>query len=494
MRIKLNPEIRELLNLVRLEVDADQDLFVVGGAIRDGLVERDVHDLDFVMSKDPTPLARRLAKRLGVNFYVLDDERHTARVLYRLAEGRTSPLDFVQFTGDDLEQDLRNRDFTVNAMAVSVQDLETLIDPLDGRQDLAKGLIRPCSAHALLDDPVRVLRGVRLALQFNFRYAENLPAMMREASAHLPETSYERQRDEFFKILEGPRPADGMRDCQRFDVFAAMIPCLQDQLLIPVSPPHELPLFEHTLKVVRQYAFMLDRLTSARLENEDAPWWLEKLITDLGAFADRLLDYHQEEITLGRTKRGLALLGALLHDAGKPSTMELGDDGNLHYYGHAEIGSELAYHTAKRLQLSNAESDWVRTLVENHMQLIPMARAETPPDRREVYYFFNQVGEVGVAIALHYLADTLATYQDQLTPHKWARTTQTVRRLLEGWFEERYTIVSPTLLLNGDDLQRMFGLQPGKRIGQMLRMLEEAQASGEVETQEAAIAFIKSRL
>ena len=101
---------------------------------------------------------------------------------------------------------------------------------------------------------------------------------------------------------------------------------------------------------------------------------------------------------------------------------------------------------------------------------------------------------IGVAIALHYLADTLATYQDQLTQHKWAQTTQTVRRLLEGWFEERYTIVSPALLLDGDDLQRMFGLRPGKQIGHLLRILKEAQASGEVVTQEAAIAFIKARL
>ncbi len=128
------------------------------------------------------------------------------------------------------------------------------------------------------------------------------------------------------------------------------------------------------------------------------------------------------------------------------------------------------------------------------MQLIPMARAETPPDRRAVYHFFDQVGEVGVAIALHYLADTLATYQDQLTQHKWAKTTQTVRRLLEGWFDEHQTVIFPTLLLDGDDLQRKFGLRPGERIGQLLRLLKEAQASGEVETQEAAISFIKSRL
>jgi hypothetical protein len=91
------------------------------------------------MPENPYTLAKRLAKRLGVGFFVLDDERHTARVVYEDHKGRFFPLDFVQFTGASLTEDLLNRDFTLNAIAIPVDDLDQVIDPLDGRVDLEGG-------------------------------------------------------------------------------------------------------------------------------------------------------------------------------------------------------------------------------------------------------------------------------------------------------------------------------------------------------------------
>ena len=207
MRLKFNPEIMGLLEIVRGEMDAACEPYLVGGAVRDAIIGCEVNDLDFAMEGDPTQLAKRVAKRLQVPFFLLDDERHTARVLYRDQAGQFSPLDFVQFTGNGLNDDLYNRDFTINAIALSVRDLSQIIDPLNGQSDLEAGLLRPCTALALLDDPVRVLRGIRVALQFDLVYSPDLPSLMRAASRQLPETSNERQRDEFFKILEGPEPA-----------------------------------------------------------------------------------------------------------------------------------------------------------------------------------------------------------------------------------------------------------------------------------------------
>ncbi len=178
MRLKFNSNLLDIFNLILEIMPSDQEIFLVGGAVRDNLLGRALHDLDFALPVDPTLLARKLARRLSVGYFVLDDDRHTARVLYRDGGGENISLDFVKFTGKNLSEDLSNRDFTINAMAVSLRDLDTVIDPLKGQEDMRRYLIRVCSVHALLDDPVRVLRGIWMAVQFRMAYASGVEDLM----------------------------------------------------------------------------------------------------------------------------------------------------------------------------------------------------------------------------------------------------------------------------------------------------------------------------
>ncbi len=494
MRLTFRPEIRQLLDLLRGELTAEQDLYLVGGAVRDAFLGREINDLDFAMADDPTGLAKRVAKRLKAGFFVLDDERHTARVLYKSAQGEILPLDFVQFTGSGLEEDLRHRDFTVNAIAFSLRDEENIIDPLDGRGDLDAGLLRPGSPQALLDDPVRVLRGIRLALDFGFDFVEGLPAQMQAAAGFLPATSYERQRDEFFKILEGPDPGKGMRYCRKYQVFATLIPPLTEQEDIPASPPHTMPLFDHTIEAVANYGSLLDQICSGDVVQDDPPWWLAYAGAELSSFSREIDAFFAEEVTPGRSKRGLALLGTLLHDIGKPLTMKQGEDDRLHYTGHARVGADLAGDACRRLKLSNAEADWVQRMVGQHMKLLPLVNAKKRLSPKTIYRFFKAVEDVGVAIALHSLADTAATFGDSLTPEKWAAAVAVTRQLLSAWWEHQDEVISPTLLLDGNDLQAEFDLKPGKQIGELLERLREAQAIGEVRDLPEAKAFIQSQI
>lgn len=494
MRLKIEPEHLALLALVRAECEPGQELYVVGGAVRDILLGVPVHDLDFVMPENPYSLARRLAKRLDVGFFVLDDKRHTARVVFEDQKGRSFPLDFVQYTGMSLTEDLFNRDFTLNAMAISLDDLDQVIDPVDGLIDLDRGILRACSPHALLDDPVRVLRGIRLVQQFNFTFAPGLDRDMRTAAVELARTSYERQRDEFFRILSGPDPAEGLRACLRLEVFETLLPPLIDLESIPASPPHHHPLIEHTMQTVDYYHQLLTDLTTDQTLYEGDDGHREVVHHHLGKFLDALRAYFTEEITPGRSKAALALFGALLHDIGKPLTVKAGQDGRLNFYHHAVVGAELARRMAKHLQLSNAESDWVERMVLNHMQLLSLINAESLPDRRAIYHFYNKSGETGVAVAVHALADTFATYGSDLDQSLWQSAVCVVETLLSGWFEHREAIVSPSPLLNGHELQLTFGVAPGKHIGLLLRQLVEEQASGNINTKEEAQDYVRSQL
>jgi len=494
MRLNLSSELSKILDVVRKEIKADQDLYIVGGAVRDVLLGRELNDLDFVLSENPTFLAKQVARKLNAGFFVLDDERNTARVVYRRDGNHLFPLDFVKFTGKSLQSDLEHRDFTINAIAIQVKDLEKFIDPLGGVKDLADGLLRACSDRSLLDDPVRVLRGIRLSMQFTFRYSADLSELMKQASPNLPKTSYERQRDEFFKILEGPKPGEGMVHCRRFDVFNTLIPHLTEQEDIPASPPHTLPLFDHTITVIK---YLDNLLKGSQLNSgggKEIPWWQSHFKSKINKYYKLIKHYLDEEITPGRSKKGLLLFCGLLHDIGKPDTLTAGEDGYLHFYNHAEVGADLAWQAAKRLQLSNAESEWVRKVVRNHMRLLPLLNKDRKPNRKEVHHYFKKTGETGVAIVLLSLADTLGTYNQNLLPERWDQALDVCEVMLSAWWEDQESVISPKLLLDGNDLQERFGLKPGKEIGNLLEKLEEAQAVGEVQTEEDAVFFIRKKM
>jgi tRNA nucleotidyltransferase/poly(A) polymerase len=499
MRLWTDPAITTLIAIVRDELLGDQAVYLVGGAVRDLILRRPLHDLDFVMAERPIRVAKRVARRLDAGFFVLDDERHTARVVHTLPDGQTFPLDFVQFTGSHLETDLRNRDFTLNAMAIDLAEPERVIDPLGGQADLEAGILQTCSDRALLDDPVRVLRAVRQAHQFGFNYAPGLMAQMREAAKLLPQTAVERQRDEFFKILEGPNPAAGVHDCWEAGILAVMLSPLMAQADIPASPPHHYPLLEHTFKAVAVYQKILEGVVSPLSppragEMDSIPWWLAAVKEALGAFSNEAGAYLTGAVTPGRTVWGLALLGALLHDVAKPATLSEGEDGRLHFYGHDKAGSEMAWDLARGLQLSNAEAEWAQTFVRYHMRLLPMVRKGHEPTRKRIYHFYRNTGRTGVAIALFSLADTVATYGPDLSKAHWETSLMVVRALLAAWWDEQDSVIAPKPLLNGNDLKREFELRPGKQLGELLAALVEAQAAGEVRTIEEARAFIAREL
>ncbi len=494
MRLRFNSEIYSLLALIRDEVGSVGELYIVGGAVRDALLGLDLHDLDFVMAEDPTPVAKHLARQLKAGFFVLDDDRHTARITYHDPNGVFFPLDFVQFTGENLIEDLNHRDFTINAMAVSILDVTAVIDPLNGQGDLKAGLIRTCGPRSLMEDPVRVLRGVRLSKQFGFDYFPGSGTLMREAAKHLPGTSYERQRDEFFRILAGPVPADGLRDCVRFNVFKALIPHLLEQTKRPDSDPHRFSCSGHSIAVVEEIHHLL-MLFIQPLNLPIHPTRMLVMAGEvLGPYAHKISAYFKDEVTPGRTKQGLSFLATLLHDLGnltciKPGVCEPGSTCE----DEASV-AETAWEIARKLKLSNAECDWIRKMVRDHAAARSILTADALPTRRTIYRFFKSAGEVGVAIVVFSLAGLLAAGDPALDLTKWHQTLAVSKRLLSAWWDHKETVVSPKLIMDGHDLQVEFGLKPGKQIGYLLDSLAEAQASGDVQTREEAKAFIREWL
>jgi len=190
-----------LFEKIRQIIPAEQTVYLVGGAVRDAILGIASHDLDFVLSGDALRLGRKTADALHANYFPLDDERNTARVILTANDKSRHSLDFATFRAADLENDLAGRDFTINAIAVALSKPQELLDPLGGVTDLKNKHLRACAADAFENDPLRILRGVRLASNYHLRITPDTRRMMKDAVRLLPRVSIERWKPNIFPFV-----------------------------------------------------------------------------------------------------------------------------------------------------------------------------------------------------------------------------------------------------------------------------------------------------
>lgn len=470
-----------------------QQAYLVGGAVRDMLMGGSTHDLDLALEGDTRQAARRVAQGLGGAFFVLDDERNTARVVRPAEHGAEYLVDFVDLGGESLESDLFRRDFTVNAIAVDLQAPDRLIDPTGGAKDLREGLLRACSPTSISADPIRVLRGARFATRFRWHIDPGTLALMRQAAELLPSTSIERRRDELFRILETRHPHVGLRLLDSLEALPHVLPELEALKGVRQSPPHLLDAWDHTLAVLQRLALLMTVLGEGHDPEKVTDLPISMAVLRLGRFREKIAAHLAQNLVPERSLRELLLLAALYHDAAKPATATSDEIGRVHNYGHENEGSRMAERRARALALSTAEADRLRLVVAHHMRIHNLAQSGQALSRRAVYRFFRDTGQAGVDICLLSLADMLATYGYTLPADAWQAELDACRVLLEAWWEKPEESVRPPALLNGHDLQSELGLKPGPALGRVLEGLREAQAEGLVSTREAALEWARAQ-
>lgn len=474
--VELPPLIAEFLPLF----PAGQPVYLVGGSLRDLLLGRPVHDLDFALPLETRRTARRIANRLKAGFFMMDDARDTSRVLHHSVDGAQFMLDFVVLAENDLVTDLKLRDFTINAMAIDLHHPQQLIDPCGGQADLRAKVLRTCTPDALPADPLRCLRGVRLAVDLDLNIPAEIQTQLRANLPRLVQISPERVRDELVRMLEGPRPVEAVRLLDRLDGLPYVLPELVALKGVPQTAPHILDVWEHTLATLQHLVDLLAALGTEYSPAQAEDPWLGLACRQLGRFRVHFIELAVQKITNQRTRRVLLYLAALYHDVAKPASQTQVAAGRLHAFGHEQAGAELAAGRARALQFSNAEIDYLQTVVRQHMRIHFLAQADRLPSRKAVYHFFRDCGETGPDLCLLSLADTLATYAANLPETVFARELEVCRLLLAALWERPSESVRPMPLVNGNDLMAELGLAPGPQVGRLLELLREAQAEGRI--------------
>lgn len=484
----------ELLARVVREIPSGVPAYLAGGAVRDALLGRPIHDMDFVLFGDVLQVSRRIADRIGAAYYPLDEERKTARLVLISPDGSRQILDFSAPRGEDLESDLRARDFSVNAMAVDILHPQELLDPLGGALDLRQRLLRATSRRSLRDDPVRVLRGIRMAAEFNLRILPETRELMREASGLLYKISPERLRDELFRIFAAPRPGASI---QALDMLAALEHVLPE--LIPMkgveqSEPHVSDVWRHSLDTLHKIEAIIQVLSPAYNPDLANNLLMGMAVLRLGKYRQKIGEHLAFSLSGDRTVEDLLRFAAVYHDTGKPQTQTVGENGRIRFFNHEDASERMITKRARALRLSNVEVDHLARIVRNHLRPVLLANTGQMPSRRAVYRFFRDTGPAGVDVCLLSLADVLATYGPALPADVWTRHLDVVGVLLEAWWDRPQEVVAPPQIINGSDLIEETGIAPGPQLGRVLSAVREAQAEGKITTREEALAFARRLL
>ena len=463
---------RRALGLLVELAGPDRPLWLVGGAVRQLLAAEPPGDLDVAMRSGALALGRRLADRLGASFVVLDESRGAGRIV---GAEMPLPVDLVDFRAPTLEGDLRARDFTVNALAVPLADVvrdgsAEVTDATGGVGDLGDRVVRLCGRTAIIDDPVRALRGVRLAMREGWRLEPGTEAAIRTGAPLLAHVSAERVRDELVGILGEPHAAAGLRMLDRLEALTVLLPESAAMRATSQPLPHRFDVWEHSIRTVEGVDLLLSDLDAL------APWGVA-LRAHLG-----------EPLGGGISRRETLRLAALLHDVAKPET-RTEEGGRIRFFGHDAAGALRTGAIAERLRLPRRASQVLERLVAEHLRPMHLAQAGQIT-RRARFRFFRDLGEDAPDLLLLALADAAAlTGGSPLAV--WVAEGGTVVRELMAGAEEAAAAATAPPLLRGQEVMEAFHLPPGPAVGRLLGRVREAQALGLVTTREEALDYLR---
>jgi poly(A) polymerase len=441
-------------------------VWIVGGAIRDALLGQRVADVDLAVQRgEEERAARAIARVAGGSAFTLSEEYTTWRAV---ASTDGWHVDVSGLRAESIEDDLRARDFTVNAIAVPLDGADP-IDPTGGVADSDARILRVASEGAFAEDPLRLLRAARLAAGLGLSVEGKTVELARAHATRAADPAGERQFAELRGIVAGRDPLTGVRLMEELAVLPVVLPELETLRGVVQNPNHHLDVFGHTLAVLEEWLGI----------EADLPAFAGDLAEQVGEFlAEPLAD----ELT----RQGALRFGALFHDLGKPETRAEGA-GYVTFIGHDEVGAQIIASICRRLRTSRALSGHLQGLALHHLRLGFLIH-QRPLSRRAVYDYLVATEPVSADVTLLTVADRLAARGEGplASPEMVNAHLDLAREMLRealAWHREG----SPRPPVSGDELADELGLSPGPEMGRLLEELRAEAFTGEITSRAQAL-------
>ena len=418
------------------------ELALVGGPVRDAFLGRKVHDLDFTTSATPDQI-EKLVKPLadaiwdvGRAFGTIAAQLggHTVEITTHRADsydGSSRKPDVV--FGSSLEEDLFRRDFTMNAMALTLPEVK-LVDPCNGLEDLLAGVLRtPIEPEiSFQDDPLRMMRGARFTSQLGAVIHPDTMAAMTTLAPRIADISAERVREEFTRLLATESPRQGLEVLVETGIADIVLPELPALRLESDEHAHHKDVYQHTLTVVEQ-----------AIEEEKR------------RFPDQSPDV-------------VLRVAALLHDIGKPATRRFEGGGVVTFYHHDVVGAKLAKKRLKALRFDNNTIDSVARLIELHLRFFGYSE-QAWTDSAVRRYVRDAGGELE---RLHILVRAdVTTRNKRKADHLSFAYDDLEARIAVLAEQEELQAIRPEL--DGEAIMAILDLPPGREVGEAYRFLLE---------------------
>ena len=458
--INQNKRLAKISKIVSdLSTESNIKSYLVGGCVRDLMLNpsADSIDIDIMVEGDGISFAKLLAKKMNVPKVVPFPKFATAKIPYHeyeieVASARLESYDkssrnpsSIQIS--NIQDDLLRRDFTINAMAISLNEnnFGEFFDPFNGMEDLKNKILKtPLNPdNTFSDDPLRMMRACYFASKLSLEIEPECLLSIQNNSERISIVSQERITNELFKILGTDRPSIGLNILQQSGLMEYVFPEISIMYGLDQSNEyHHKDIFYHTLEVVDN---------AAKLSNN----------VDLR-------------------------LAALVHDIAKPKTRRLSKSKGYTFYGHDDVGARMLKGVAESMKFSNSTRDFITKLTALHLRPISLAKKEVTDSaiRRLIVDAGEEIDDLMTLCR----ADITTKNPKNISKYlaNFDRVDKRIKEVTE--VDKLKAFQSP---VRGDEIMKMFNLSPGKEVGKIKTMIEDAIINGEIKNDySSAISFL----
>ena len=446
-----------------LSENFQEEIYLVGGSVRDFLNDTYSHDRDLVvLDVNVREFALKVAKFFDAILVELDSENEIYRVVLK---DKINYLDITKPQNDSILEDLKLRDLTINSIAVNIKT-GGILDVTGGLEDFKNGILRVFDETSITNDPLRLLRIFRFLAVYGFTIEPRTLRFIKKHKDLLSMPAIERKIYEIIKLFGGKFAHEAILAMDDAGILQDLFPFVAEYKKVPANTHHHLDLFHHLVETVRQIQLIY-----------------ENSLPEVKA--------HLEKTDFGANSRLAHLkFAGFLHDLGKFSTWTIEEDGRHRFIKHDDVGAKMAEEFLKSLKFSKKQIAYICEMIKYH--IYPSSVMSAPEINDKIMMrFVRKMNDNALDIITLARADRLSARGVAVSDEMVANNLSSLDKL-QNFYLLKKDFINIRKLLNGEEIMKIKKISQGKQLGEIIKALKEAQVDGSVITPQDAIHFVEN--